>query len=113
MTRLEKMLDKAKELEWEVTKYEYPEVIDYCFSKFSSVGQDYNVSIDRVEDADDLLNKLQDYVNDYDISYEAYIWLDDTGHGKNGAPYEMIDVYKDMEECLEMTKELLYELEKI
>lgn len=30
------------------------------------------------------------------MSYETYIWLDDTGHGRNGAPYDMIDVYNDM-----------------
>ena len=49
---------------------------------------------------------LRDYINDFDVSYEAYLWLDDTGHGRNGAPYEMIDVYEDMEECLHNMEEL-------
>ena len=38
---------------------------------------------------------------------EAYIWLDDSGHGKNGAPHDMKDVYEDMEACKSMLGELV------
>ena len=38
---------------------------------------------------------------------EAYLWLDETGHGKNGAPYRMKDVVKDMEEAEKMIDRLL------
>ena len=110
-TRLDKMLIKTKELGW--TIYEGEDLVDIELSKYSPAGQDFNICIDTENDADYFLQNLYDYINDFDISYEAYIWLDHTGHGKNGAPYEMIDVYKDMEACLEMTRELLYELEQI
>lgn len=53
-----------------------------------------------------LLNNIKDYYDNYDCSYEAYLWLDNTGHGTNGAPYDMKDVYEDMEACEEMTFEL-------
>ena len=44
--------------------------------------------------------------DNYDCSYEAYLWLDNTGHGTNGAPYDMKDVYEDMEACEKMIFEL-------
>lgn len=31
------------------------------------------------------------------MSYETYLWLDSNGHGKNDAPYDMKDVYEDVE----------------
>ena len=79
----------------------------YLLSQYSSRGQDFNVSVNghRVSD---IIESLDSYLDSFDISYEAYLWLDDTGHGKNGAPYEMIDVYKDMEECKEMMEELVF-----
>lgn len=45
----------------------------------------------------------------YDGGYAAYLWLDNTGHGLNGAPYDMKDVYEDMEAC----KKMVYELWKL
>ena len=110
-TRLDKLLLKAEDLGWTIIQDENETEIELC--KSSPEGQDFHICIDTENDADYFLQNLYDYINDFDISYEAYIWLDHTGHGKNGAPYEMIDVYKDMEACLEMTRELLYELEQI
>lgn len=34
------------------------------------------------------------------------MWLDNEGHGTNGTPYDMKDVYEDMEACEEMTFKL-------
>ena len=53
-----------------------------------------------------LLNDIKDYYDCYDCSYQTYLWLDKTGHGTNGAPYDMKEVYEDMEACEEMTLEL-------
>ena len=33
----------------------------------------------------------------FDVSEHAVIWLDESGHGVNGAPYDMKDVYEDFE----------------
>ena len=49
------------------------------------------------------------YYNDFDVSYEAYLWLDNTGHGTNGAPHDMKAVYEDMEEC----EGFIYELYQV
>ena len=47
----------------------------------------------------------REYEN-YDVSYETYIWLDNTGHGANGAPHELEDVLADKKEW----ERKLYEL---
>lgn len=46
-----------------------------------------------------MANEVCNYIESFDISYETYIWLDNTGHGKNGAPYELSDVLNDTLWC--------------
>lgn len=40
------------------------------------------------------------------IAKETYTCLDHSGHGINGAPYDMRDVYNDMEECQDEIEKL-------
>ena len=96
----------AKELGWAV---EWSGDKFVIFSRYSSYGQDFNVEI-CYEKINDIPDELEQYYDSFDVSYEAYIWLGDDGHGKNGAPYEMIDVYNDMKECEEKIHELYQEL---
>lgn len=67
-------------------------------SAFSPEGQDCNIEIELNEG--DTLTTLADEVYDryeaFDVSEETYLWLDNTGHGTNGAPYELEDVLDDM-----------------
>lgn len=74
---------------------------DYNFQIYSPVGQDFYfcISKDVVFDLDTLEEEIYDYYNCFDVFEATYIWLDETGHGKNGAPYDMKDVYMDMEWC--------------
>lgn len=81
---------------------------DIEFSKYSDYGQDFSFCIG----SDDLIGNLDSYIESFDVSEETAKWLDDTGHGTNGAPYDMADVYKDMENCKEMMQELLAEWQK-
>lgn len=92
----------AEELGWTVDLEMENSV---TFSQYSPAGQDFSFSI-NFDDIEDLINEVEQYYENYDASYEAYLWLDETGHGKNGAPYEMIDVYNDMEACKDMVWEL-------
>jgi len=55
---------------------------------------------------DDLKQYLTDYYERYDVSEETYLWLDNTGHGKNGAPYDMADVLADKQEWESKLKDL-------
>lgn len=80
-------------------------------SKYSPAGQDFGFYIESVTSIEEVADKIYDQYNEYDVSEAAYIWLDDSGHGKNGAPYDMKDVYEDMEACEANIFEL-YELIK-
>ena len=76
------------------------------FGKFSSAGQDFMFFVDNSETIDGFLNNIYSCYDNFDVSEEAYRWLDESGHGKNGAPWDMKDVYEDMEEC----ESFIYEL---
>ena len=96
------LIERIKGLDWAVETEEY----GYVLSNFSPAGQDFNIVITDPEDTEDFLDELHDAYANYDISYEAYVRLDGYGHGKNGAPYDMKDVYEDMEWC----KQAIYDL---
>ena len=106
MKNIKEVIKKAEEMDWIVTEEGDNQ---YLFSKFSPAGQDFNISAGG-EDAKEIINNMYEWYKDFDISYETYIWLDDTGHGTNGAPYDMKDLYNDMEACQEMVLELYEEL---
>lgn len=92
--RLEYILEKTQSLDY---KIEQEDGIVYSLRTFSPFGQDCYAEIDSENDAEMFINNLRNYADDFDVSYEAYLWLDETGHGRNGAPYDMRDVYEDME----------------
>ena len=84
----------------------------FSFEKYSPDGRDFVFEI-CVKNKDDeytlyynVADAIADYLEGFDVSYETYIWLDETGHGKNGAPYDMSDVYKDTESCEKMIDDL-------
>lgn len=83
---------------------------DILFSKFSPAGQNFNIEVGG-DDLHELSVSIWNYYEGFDVSYETYLWLDEMGHGKNGAPYNMKDLYEDMEACEEIILEL-YELIK-
>ena len=81
-------------------------------SSYSPAGQDLSLDIDY-KSFSDVLGMVNYHYENYDPSAEAYLWLDETGHGKNGAPYDMIDVYNDMVACKAMIKKLYEALKKV
>jgi len=97
-TRMEKA---AESLGWQVSSYDN----SYDFGKYSPAGQDFHVSV-TAKNLEELSDELKEYYDNFDVSEETYLWLDNTGHGKNGAPYDMKDLYDDMEECENMFFEL-------
>ena len=80
------------------------------FSKYSPAGQDFGFSVGG-DDLHELAVSIYNYYESFDVCYETYLWLDEMGHGKNGAPYDMKDLYEDMEACEQIILEL-YELIK-
>lgn len=74
--------------------------------KYSPQGQDFTFYIQTKGSFGDFCCDMINYIDDYDPSYEASLWLGDDGHGKNGAPYDMKDLYEDMEACENNMREL-------
>lgn len=103
----EEITEIAESLNFNITISEDVDV-NISFAKTSSYGQDFNfeISVDKDASMSGIWRELQSYQNNFDVSAEAYLWLDESGHGKNDAPFEMIDVYKDMEECKGFVTEL-------
>lgn len=86
---------------------------DYIhFQSYTNGGQDCNFDIELFASAGEFIEELWDYYENFDVSAQAYMWLDGDGHGRNGAPYEMIDVYNDMKEYRHNIFELWSRLNK-
>lgn len=96
MTNQEILNQIAKELDWNVS-FEDNEIV---FQRYSPAEQDFFFKVPNDCLANVILS-IEKYRDSFDISYESYIWLDNTGHGKNGAPYDMLDVYNDIKDCYE------------
>ena len=118
--RFEKIYEIAEREGWQVDSYYVDEketMVNFSFEKYSPAGQDFyfEVSVPNENDEDIFYNNVADaiyeYWEDFDVSYETYIWLDETGHGMNGAPNDMMDAYKDMQSCEDMIHDLWLALE--
>ena len=72
----------------------------------TTFGQDVCFEDLQFSDGWGLWKQISELYEGYDPSEEASLWLDDTGHGKNGAPWAMGDVYKDMVEVETMLHDL-------
>ena len=82
------------------------ESMTYMFSKTSPEGQDFNFEVDIGCDIEDFLDIVDNYYQNFDVSYETYLRLDNTGHGKDNAPYEMEAVLEDMKACEEYIRDI-------
>jgi hypothetical protein len=96
-----KFIQIAERLGWSVTKDRY----DIELQFYTDYGQDFSFSVNRNED---YVKQVYDYYNSFDPDEEALLWVDDSGHGKNGAPYRLNDIITDMEE-VEKELEKLYD----
>lgn len=68
----------------------------YLIGKVSPQGQDCFISVSLGKNINEFVENIKE-ASDLDVSYETYLWLDSEGHGQAGAPYDMRDVYNDME----------------
>ena len=75
------------------------------FQQYTDLGQDFSFDA-WYERLDDLPKAVYDYWQDFDPSEEASKWLDESGHGKNGAPHDMEDVLNDMKQAESMVEKL-------
>lgn len=104
----EKIIEVAEKHGWSVyVEDESDDNICFNFGKYSPAGQDFYVlaELENME-VDTLIDNLYARYSEFDVSSETYKWLDEFGHGTNGAPYNMKDLYEDMEACQEMIMDL-------
>lgn len=82
--------------------------MEFEFSQSTDFGQDFSFSA-SMNDGDiySLIKDVNDYYEGYDPDEEAMLWVGSDGHGKNGAPYRLSDIIKDMEQAESMVSELL------
>ena len=80
---------------------------DVNFAKYTSYGQDFNFSVElEDDDMEAFIDNIHEYYENFDVDEEAYIWIGSDGHGRNGAPYHIADIVKDMEEAEVMMADL-------
>lgn len=81
--------------------------VRFTFSQYTDFGQDFCFEVVMKDyDIYTLIGEVEDYYEGYDPDEEAMLWVGPDGHGKNGAPYRLTDVVKDMEQCEQMIKNL-------
>lgn len=106
---LMKVIEEIEELGWNATIEDDNQI---SLQIFSPSGHDFNISIETEGDVDTFIENIYNCYENFDVSYETYLWLDEEGHGKNGAPYDMRDLYNDMEACEQLILKLYNNLKK-
>lgn len=101
--QIRKVTDIAQEKGWSISvEDENKTSIQFEFQRYTKYGQDFNFNADmQDEDINTLIAGMKRYYEDFDPDYEAYLWIGDDGHGRNGAPYHIKDIVSDMEEAEE------------
>lgn len=111
--QIRKVTDIAQEKGWSISvEDENKTSIQFEFQRYTKYGQDFLFNADmQGEDIDSLIASVKEYYEGFDPDYEAYLWIGDDGHGKNGAPYHIKDIVADMEDAEEQIYELLQAFE--
>lgn len=111
--QIRKVTDIAQEKGWSISvEDENKTSIQFEFQRYTKYGQDFNFNADmQDEDINTLIAGMKRYYEDFGPDYEAYLWIGDDGHGRNGAPYHIKDIVSEMEEAEEQIYELLQALE--
>ena len=92
---IDKITECAEANGWHVHTERYRDTALWLFefSQYTKAGQDFNFSAEmRYADPETLIKSVREYYENYDPDEEAYLWIGDDGHGKNGAPYRISDM---------------------
>lgn len=113
---LQRMLDKAEELDWSYSVYVEPSQNNRTYAemeKYSPAGEDFLMIIDfdAEDQAESFLKDLWDYADNFDVDGHVEMWLPE--RGKGGCPSTARELVEDAEAIVEMIKELYGELDGI
>lgn len=105
---IQKIVSKAEQHRWSVSTNEMEAgCIQFEFSQFTPVGQEFNFSAEMTDsDPQTLVEDIKKYYEGFDVDEEAYLWIGKDGHGKKGAPYRIKDIVSDMQAAEEMIYQL-------
>lgn len=111
--QIQRIKDIAREKGWSVSIDDKSQSnVLFEFQRFTKYGQDFLFNADmHGGDIDNLIAGIKEYYEGFDPDYEAYLWIGNDGHGKNGAPYHIKDIVADMEDAEEQIYELLQALD--
>lgn len=112
---IDRITECAEAKGWSVHTSKNPkaEIWQFEFSQYTKAGQDFNFYAEMKDgDPDNLIKSVREYYEGFDPEEEAYIWIGEDGHGKNGAPYHICDIVADMEDADCMVLDLLAALEE-
>lgn len=112
---IQKIVSVANRKKWSVSTDETKEGhILFEFSQFTPAGQDFSFSATMTDgDPSTLVEEIKQYYEGFDVDEEAYLWIGPDGHGRNGAPYHIKDIVRDMEATEEMVYQLYEALNEI
>lgn len=88
------------------TIYYHEDANCISFSTLCSTLKEFEFTIDNDGDVSHLRDNILAYYRDFDVSYETFIQLDNSGHGENGALYDMKELYEETEECQDFIMDL-------
>ena len=105
---INRITDIAEDKGWSVYTETKDALVEFEFSQSTDFGQDFSFSA-SMNDGNiyTLIESVNDYYEGYDPDEEALLWIGPDGHGRNGAPYRLSDIIKDMEQAESMVNELL------
>ena len=105
---INRIADIAEDKGWSVYTETKDAPVEFEFSQSTDFGQDFSFSA-SMNDGNiyTLIESVNDYYEGYDPDEEALLWIGPDGHGRNGAPYRLSDIIKDMEQAESMVNELL------
>ena len=81
---------------------------DKCLEFEKYIGsQDFLFSVwVENDDITKFVNDVKEYADDFDIDEETSLWIGNDGHGRDGAPYRISDILKEMQEAKDEMEEL-------
>ena len=112
---IDRITECAEAKGWSVHTSKNPkaEIWQFELSQSTPAGQDFNFSAEMKDgDPDSLIKSVREYYEGFDPDEEAYLWIGEDGHGRNGAPYHIRDIVADMEDAESMVLDLLAALEE-
>lgn len=91
--------DKLEDLDFSITGRNTDDK-NYSFEiqKYYDSSDQIFTLIGKKDEPASVVNALREIHDNFDIDYQTSIWIGEDGHGKNGAPYHISDIFESMKD---------------